>query len=148
HATSNPISNAMGYPGAVVSDLLMQFFGLSSVIVLVPAIAWALWFIAARGVDRMPRRIMAWAGGAILAAAIVGCVTAPPTWPLPSGLGGVIGDLALGIPSWLAGGYPTGAAAILTASIFAVPALWLLALGCGLIGRSQAQDMIATGPRR
>ena len=148
HATSNPISNAMGYPGAVVSDLLMQFFGLSSVIVLVPAMAWALWFIAARGVDRMPRRIMAWAGGAILAAAIVGCVTAPPTWPLPSGLGGVIGDLALAIPSWLAGGYPTGAAAILTSAIFAMPALWLMAFACGLLGRIPVEDAPVSRSKR
>ena len=147
HATDNIITNAMGYPGAVVADLLMQFFGLSSVILLVPAVAWALWLIFARGVDRLPRRIVAWFAGSVLAAAIVGCVAAPPTWPLPSGLGGVAGDLALGIPSWLAGGYPTGAAAILTASIFAVPALWLLAFGCGLIGRSQVEDMIASGPR-
>jgi S-DNA-T family DNA segregation ATPase FtsK/SpoIIIE len=147
HATDNVVSNAMGYPGAVVADLLMQFFGLSAVILLTPAVAWALWLLFARGVDRLPRRIIAWFTGSVLGAAIVGCVTAPPTWPLPSGLGGVVGDLALGIPSWLAGGYPTGAAAILTASIFAVPALWLLAFGSGLLGRSQIEDMIATGPR-
>ena len=36
HATDAPVSNAMGYPGAVFSDLAMQFFGLSSVAALVP----------------------------------------------------------------------------------------------------------------
>ena len=142
HATNNVVSNAMGYPGAVVADLLMQFFGLSAVVLLTPAVAWSLWLMFARGVDRIPRRIAAWIGGSVFGAAIVGCIAAPPTWPLPSGLGGVVGDLALAIPSWLAGGYPTGAAAILTASLFAVPALWLLAFGGGLIGRSKVEDMI------
>src|SRR5690606_36150683 len=103
HATDNAVSNAMGYPGAVVSHLLMQFFGLGSVVVLVPAVAWALWLISARGVDRAPRRVAAWLGGSVLAAGIVGCIQSPPTWPLPSGLGGVVGDVALAIPSWLAG---------------------------------------------
>ena len=42
HATANPVTNAMGYPGAVFSDLAMQFFGLSAVAGLVPAVVWAL----------------------------------------------------------------------------------------------------------
>ncbi len=29
HATDAPVTNAMGYPGAIFSDLAMQFFGLS-----------------------------------------------------------------------------------------------------------------------
>ena len=31
HATDNPVSNAMGFPGAVLADLSMQFLGLASV---------------------------------------------------------------------------------------------------------------------
>ena len=53
HATDNPVTNAMGYPGAVVSDLAMQFFGLSSVAALVPAVIWGFFFASARGVDQM-----------------------------------------------------------------------------------------------
>jgi S-DNA-T family DNA segregation ATPase FtsK/SpoIIIE len=131
HATDNPVTNAMGYPGAVVADLLMQFLGLGAVAALVPAVAWGTRLVTARRIDRMPARAAAWAGSAVLAA---GIVTAPPTWPLPSGLGGVLGDLALGIPSWLAGGYPTGAAAILTVAVFIGPALWLLAFAATLTG--------------
>jgi S-DNA-T family DNA segregation ATPase FtsK/SpoIIIE len=147
HATDNVVTNAMGYPGAVVSDLLMQFFGLSSVIVLIPALAWGLWLLAARSIDRIPRRVGAWLGGAMLGAGIVGCVSAPPTWPLPSGLGGVVGDLALTIPVWFSGGYPTGAAAILTVAIYAAPALWLLAFGSGLIGRLVEEEVAPASAR-
>jgi len=135
HATDDPVTNAGGYPGAVVADLLMQFLGLGAVVALVPAVVWGLRLVAARRIDRMPARAAAWAGAAVLGAGVIGCIVAPPTWPLPSGLGGVIGDLALGIPSWLAGGYPTGAAAILTVAVFIGPALWLLAFASVVIGR-------------
>ncbi|TKT82920.1 DNA translocase FtsK [Aquamicrobium sp. LC103] len=134
-ATDNPVTNAMGYPGAVFADLAMQFFGLSSVLALVPALAWGFWLVSARGIDRMPTRAVAWFAGSVLAAGLVGCVGAPPTWPLPSGLGGVFGDLTLNIPSWLAGGYPSGAAAVLTALVLAGPAMWLLLFGSGAISR-------------
>lgn len=59
HATANPVTNAMGYPGAVFSDIAMQFYGLSSVAGLVPAVIWGVFLVSARGVDRMPRRAAA-----------------------------------------------------------------------------------------
>jgi S-DNA-T family DNA segregation ATPase FtsK/SpoIIIE len=141
HATDNPVTNAMAYPGAVVSDILMQFFGLGAVIALLPAVAWSILLFRARPIDRLPRRIAAWFAGAALAAGAIGCVEAPPTWPLPSGLGGVFGDMALALPSWLSGGYPTGAAAILSAVVLVPPALWLLAFASALIGRLEPAEV-------
>jgi S-DNA-T family DNA segregation ATPase FtsK/SpoIIIE len=135
HATANPVTNAMGYPGAVFSDLAMQFYGLSSVAALVPAVIWGFLFATARGVDRMPRRALAWFGASLLFAAIAGCVVAPPTWPLPSGLGGVFGDMVLKLPSLATGGYPTGWLASLLVMGFAGPAVWLSAYGSGLLSR-------------
>ena len=149
HATDNDVTNAMGYPGAVVADLMMQFLGLGAVVALVPAVAWGLRLMAAQRIERMPARLAAWAGACALGAGIVGCIVAPPTWPLPSGLGGVIGDLALAVPSWLAGGYPSGAAAILTAAVLIGPALWLLGFASTLFGRGAAAEAdVAAMPRR
>ena len=62
HSTDNPVTNALGYGGAVYSDLAMQFFGLSALVTLVPLVAWGLLFATARGVDRMPKRGLAWFG--------------------------------------------------------------------------------------
>ena len=108
HATDNLVTNAMGYPGAVVSDLAMQFFGLSSVAALVPAVIWGFLLASGRGVDRMGKRAAAWFGAALLFAAIAGCLTPPLTWPLPTGLGGVFGDMVLKLPALLIGSYPKG----------------------------------------
>ncbi|MEP9374662.1 DNA translocase FtsK [Mesorhizobium sp. KR1-2] len=137
HATDNPVTNAMDYPGAVFSDLAMQFYGLSSVAALVPAVVWGFLLMTARGVDRMPRRAFAWFGASLLSAAIAGCTTPPPTWPLPSGLGGVLGDMVLKIPGMLTGGYPAGWVGTSVAAALAVPALWLFGYGSGLLLRQR-----------
>ncbi|MFE0017185.1 DNA translocase FtsK [Mesorhizobium sp. NPDC059054] len=136
HATDNPVTNAMGYPGAVFSDLATQFLGLSAVAALVPAVIWGFLLFSARGVDKMPRRGVSWAGFALLAAAMAGCVVPPKTWPLPSGLGGVFGDMVLKVPGLFLGGYPTGLAASIIAVLLAAPALWLFAHGSALISRT------------
>ncbi|OQM77252.1 DNA translocase FtsK [Manganibacter manganicus] len=135
HATDNVVTNAMGYPGAVFSDLAMQFFGLSAVAALVPAVIWGFLLFSARGVDKLPKRGFAWFGFALLAAAIAGCITAPPTWPLPAGLGGVAGDMVLSVPGAFTGGYPTGIIGAVIALLLIAPALWLFAFGAALISR-------------
>ncbi|MCO5161599.1 MAG: DNA translocase FtsK [Mesorhizobium sp.] len=135
HATDNPVTNALGYPGAVYSDIAMQFFGLAALITLLPLLAWGILFVSARGVDRMPRRALAWFGASVLTAGVVGCIEPPASWPLPSGLGGVFGDVVLKLPSLALGGYPTGIAAAIIALLLAGPSLWLLAFASGLIGR-------------
>lgn len=135
HATDNIVTNAMGYVGAVFSDLAMQFFGLAAVAALVPAVVWGFLLFSARGVDRLPKRGLAWFGYAVLAAAMAGCVVPPKTWPLPTGLGGVFGDMVLKIPGFVVGGYPTGLIASVLAVLLAAPALWLFAYGSALIAR-------------
>src|SRR5215831_13308715 len=40
HATSAPVRNLLGVPGAVAADLLMQLFGLASIALIVPVAAW------------------------------------------------------------------------------------------------------------
>ena len=140
HATSNPVTNAMGYPGAVFSDLAMQFFGLSAVAALVPAVAWGIFLATARGIDRMPKRLAAWLGSSVLLAGVAGCFAPPATWPLPTGLGGVLGDMALRLPALFLGEYPSGLAAIFVGIGLAAPGLWLFAYGAGLIRRRDARD--------
>jgi S-DNA-T family DNA segregation ATPase FtsK/SpoIIIE len=147
HATANPVTNAMGYAGAVFSDLAMQFFGLASVAALVPAVIWGFFFFAARGVDKLPKRAAAWLGGALLAAAIAGCIAPPETWPLPTGLGGVFGDMVLKIPAAVTGQYPGGMLATILAALLAAPTLWLSAFGAGLLSRENGFAPMAS-PRR
>jgi DNA segregation ATPase FtsK/SpoIIIE-like protein len=135
HATDAPVTNAMGYPGAVFSDLAMQFYGLSSLAALVPGIIWGVLLASGRGVDRLPGRGGAWFGMSLATAAIAGCIAPPEGWPLPSGLGGVVGDMVLSIPAFFLGGYPAAFSGIVVALIVAVPGSWLFLFGAGLSRR-------------
>jgi S-DNA-T family DNA segregation ATPase FtsK/SpoIIIE len=148
HATDNSVTNAMGYAGAVFSDLAMQFFGLSSVAALIPAVVWGFLLFTARGVDRMPRRAWAWFSGVLLGAAAAGCITPPETWPLPSGLGGVLGDMVLGIPAAVTGEYPSGMLSIILAILLAGPTVYLYAYGAGLLARKNGFAPIAVARRK
>ncbi len=128
--------NALGFSGAAFADLVMQFFGLAGVIGLLPALAWALQLMRNRPIDRISKRAPAWFAGAWLTAAFFGLMPHSQGWPLPNGLGGVLGDMALKIPATFIGGFPTGIIAVILGLLLVPPALWLLGFGAALIGRS------------
>ncbi|MBX8784456.1 DNA translocase FtsK [Ochrobactrum sp. GRS2] len=138
HATANEVTNAAGYPGAVFADLAMQFYGLSSVVVLLPLVFWGILMIVNGRIDRLARRISAWFFASLLFAAIASCVTPPESWPMQIGLGGVFGDMVLKVPGVFLGEFPTGVIALGIAVILSVPALWLCAFASGLIGRERS----------
>ncbi|WP_421594450.1 DNA translocase FtsK 4TM domain-containing protein [Shinella sp. M27] len=140
YASSGTPVNLLGYPGAVFADIFMQFFGLASVIALLPVVAWAIGLISGRRFNRIPQRAAAWLGGAILASAALACVPGPVTWPLPTGLGGVFGDMILRFPALFTGAYPTGMLASILGGIIAVPAAWLMVFSAGLIGTVTIDD--------
>ncbi|WP_313030162.1 DNA translocase FtsK [Brucella sp.] len=137
HATDNPVTNALGYPGAVFSDIAMQFFGLASVPVLLPLVIWSLLLMTRGGISRIAKRSFAWLGAALLFAAIASCFAVPESWPMPIGLGGVFGDMMLRIPGIFIGTFPQGAIASGIALVLAFPALWLCLFASGIIGRRE-----------
>ncbi|RWX75089.1 DNA translocase FtsK [Neorhizobium lilium] len=136
YATDNPPTNILGHPGAVFADLVMQFLGLASVFALLPVLALSLALIAGRRYDRIPARLAAWGGGTLLASATLGCFPAPQTWPIPNGIGGVIGDMILRFPALFVGAYPTGIVAMVLGCIFTIPCVWLMLFASGLVGEA------------
>ena len=140
YATGGVPANLLGYPGSIFADLFMQFFGLASVVAFLPIIAWGLALVAGRRFSRVPQRAAAWFGGAIFASAALSCAPAPVTWPLPTGLGGVFGDMILRFPALFTGAYPTGTLAAILGTLAALPAAGLLLFSAGLIGGATLDD--------
>jgi S-DNA-T family DNA segregation ATPase FtsK/SpoIIIE len=103
HATNAPIRNWLGKPGAIASDLLMQLLGLAAIVVVLPIAGWGWRLITHRPLDREWFRLLLWFCGLILASAFASSLPKTGTWPLPSGLGGVIGDALLRLPTMLLG---------------------------------------------
>ncbi|WP_284179189.1 DNA translocase FtsK [Rhabdaerophilum sp. SD176] len=101
NATTVKARNWLGFPGAVAADLAMQLFGIGSV-GLSAALGLVgsrlLWTRETAGLHwRLLIAILGLMSSAIFAAAL------PTTerWPLPSGLGGALGDVLLGLTAFL-----------------------------------------------
>ncbi len=89
------VANPLGWPGAVVADLLLQSLGVvSAVLVLVPAV-WGWRILRHETVRRWPLRIALLPVAVALACAAVALITPPAAWPLRAGLGGFLGPLML-----------------------------------------------------
>ncbi|GGE08111.1 hypothetical protein GCM10011390_28970 [Aureimonas endophytica] len=134
-ANGGEVVNFAGPSGAIVADLVMQCFGLGAVLVAALPVIWGVLLASGRPVDRIWRRAWLALGGMALGAAALGCFPAPPAWPLPIGLGGVVGDIVLKLPAAVTGAYPSGVFGLVLAAFFALPGTWLFLNGAGLIDR-------------
>src|SRR5437762_922892 len=125
HATNAPVHNLLGTPGAIVADLLMQLVGIAAVTLVALISIWGWRLASHRPLCRERWRLAACMVGILVATGFVACLPRTPHWPLPAGLGGVIGDWLLRLPTWLAGGTfhgwtKTGFAAFSGATAFAM----------------------------
>jgi S-DNA-T family DNA segregation ATPase FtsK/SpoIIIE len=130
HATSRSIRNIVGYPGAIGADLLMQILGLGAVMLILPIAIWGWRMLTHRTFDREALRIACWILCTIIAAGFASCWPHGGSWPLPTGLGGVVGDALVRAP----------------ALVFGPPGLvYRLVLGCILFAAMIATLLIAGG---
>ncbi|MFZ1079590.1 MAG: DNA translocase FtsK 4TM domain-containing protein [Methylovirgula sp.] len=129
HATDRPVHNLLGVPGAITADLIMQMLGLAALALLVPLaiLGWRL--MTARRLDRLGRRLVLWLVGGLAAAGFAAVLPVTSRWPLPTGLGGVLGDAILFVPRRIFGGH---AAILLVFAIgFAVVSILALTASVG-----------------
>ena len=99
HATSGPIRNLMGRPGAIGADMLMQILGLGAIMLILPVAIWGWRLVTHRHFDREALRIACWILCAVIAAGFASCLPRSGAWPLPTGLGGVVGDALVRFPA-------------------------------------------------
>jgi len=140
HATSRAIHNVAGYPGAIGADLLMQILGLGAIMLILPVAIWGWRMLTHRTFDREALRITCWILCTVISAGFASCWAHGGAWPLPTGLGGVVGDALLRAPAVVFGppgfvyclvlGTVLGAAMVVT---------FLIASGMG--SRPQEQEL-------
>ena len=132
YATDGAARNLLGRPGAIFADFLMQIFGLAAVVVVLPIAVWGWRFITHRWLVRTRVRLIAWFVSPIFAAGFAACLKPTLNWPLPSGLGGVVGDMLLKLPMLISGGSLSISNRVSLAAFFGLLTVLALAVAVGM----------------
>ena len=148
HALDRAANNWLGYPGAVVADELMQFFGLGVIVLVAIPVQWAVGFLSHEGLSRPIGKVLSWLGAALAASATLAALPVPASWSLVSGLGGNAGDVLHSLLMMIFGLALTGVWAKMAAAVpMAIAAVFLSLRSLGLT-RQQAISKTAAAPGR
>jgi S-DNA-T family DNA segregation ATPase FtsK/SpoIIIE len=140
HATDAPVHNLLGMPGAIAADLMMQLLGLGALALLLPIAVWGYRLLGHRRLSHERLRVLLWLFGAVLTAAFASSLPKRPSWPLPSGLGGVVGDAVLRLPVFVLHTPLAGMSRLVAALVLAGAALFTFAGAAGMLWRDAAAD--------
>jgi S-DNA-T family DNA segregation ATPase FtsK/SpoIIIE len=130
HATNAPVRNLLGAPGAICADLMMQLFGIAAIVLVLPIVVWGCRLIAHRPGHQW-WRVALWFAGILFAAAFASCLPKTASWPLPTGLGGVIGDALLRVPAFFASPL-SGMTLLAVTAAFGTAAFVMLSVAAGM----------------
>jgi len=143
HIADGPTRNVMGPAGAVVADLIMQLIGLNAALFLAPVVIWG-WQLTIGRIPHVARnRLIGWLIGTLIGAAFMGAL--PPTsgWPLPTGLGGAIGDLMLQLPAAFNNGVLTDTLRLIVLIVTGPLALAAMIYASGVPGHRIVNPVVA-----
>jgi len=134
HATGGQVRNALGAPGAILADILMQTIGLATAVFLVPLVLWGWRLLTGHALGIGRKRLVYWVIGSALAAGALAALPVPESWPLPTGLGGFFGDMVHRFPALITSNMTDGAATIVGGLGLGVPAVLFLLAAAGWLG--------------
>jgi DNA segregation ATPase FtsK/SpoIIIE, S-DNA-T family len=147
HAIDGPVRNLLGRPGAIVADILMQMMGVAAIALLAPPALAGVRLMAGRPLFRARLRLVLWILGALAASAVASALPTTDRWPLPTGLGGVIGDALQALSQKVLGHGPLRLLG--TLAFFATAVLALSgASGIGFDGAGDAEEDDRERPSR
>jgi S-DNA-T family DNA segregation ATPase FtsK/SpoIIIE len=117
HATDGRVRNLLGSGGAIAADLLMQLVGFAAIAAIVPLAILGLRLLTSGHIQRPWLRFTLWIVGVLSAAAVASLLPTTDRWPLPTGLGGVLGDALLSLPRRITNGSGLAMAVVGLASV-------------------------------
>ncbi len=138
-ATDAPVRNILGVPGAIVSDLVMQFLGLAAIALVLTMVTMGWSLLRLRPLRNPFGQVAAGLVGTLLASFALACLPIFGQWPLPVGLGGVIGDVLLGVPEAIVGGPLSAGISVALTIVAGGTALGLLVSACAGAARTRQE---------
>jgi len=142
HATSRAIRNIIGYPGAIGADLLMQILGLGAIMLILPIAIWGWRMLTHRTFDREALRLACWILCTVISAGFASCWPHGGAWPLPTGLGGVVGDALVRAPA-VVFGPPNFIYCLVLGIILGAGMIATLLIASGMGSRPQPDELTA-----
>src|SRR5450755_4371277 len=140
HATSRAIRNIIGYPGAIGADLLMQILGLGAIMLILPIAIWGWRMLTHRTFDREALRLACWMLCTVISAGFASCWPHGGAWPLPTGLGGVVGDALVRAPA-VVFGPPNFIYCLVLGIILGAGMIATLLIASGMGSRPQEEEL-------
>ncbi len=123
--------NILGGWGAIVADLGIQSLGLATIFLFLPLAAWGWHLVANTVPDKIKYRLLAWPiAGLLLSAAFAG-LPQPRSWPLPNGLGGILGDFIMAGAHVIGPFLPQSAVSFVAGLVFLIAGFGLLFFASG-----------------
>jgi DNA segregation ATPase FtsK/SpoIIIE, S-DNA-T family len=95
-ASTAPIANWMGAGGAIIADLLLQLFGLGSLVLVGMLAAWGWRLLVDNRIINKALRTVAMMVALVAFSSVFAVIPAPASWAFNAGLGGNLGALVLG----------------------------------------------------
>ena len=130
-AVNRPVSNLFGRPGAMLSDVMIQLFGLGAMAWLAPLGFLGFRLMSGKLISPLKLRLMVWVLGGLAACGLISALPTIGNWPLPIGLGGIVGDAILNTAQKLPAFAGTSTRALLIA-LFGLIGLFGLAIASGV----------------
>ncbi|MDX2204123.1 MAG: DNA translocase FtsK 4TM domain-containing protein [Hyphomicrobiaceae bacterium] len=93
HETAGPVRNALGAPGAIIADLMLQTLGLAAAVALLPLMIWAFELILSEHVAQIRTKATFYPFAILGLAGAVSALPRTANWPIEHGYGGILGDV-------------------------------------------------------
>jgi S-DNA-T family DNA segregation ATPase FtsK/SpoIIIE len=93
HATGGPVRNALGAPGAIIADLMIQTLGLSAAVALLPLMIWGIELVFAEQISGLRTKVTYYPLAVLGMAGAVSALPLAASWPIQRGYGGILGDV-------------------------------------------------------
>jgi S-DNA-T family DNA segregation ATPase FtsK/SpoIIIE len=145
HAADGPVKNWLGHGGAIVSDVLIQLFGIAVLALVAGPARWGQLLLTGRRLSGAALRAATWILGLFAASAFASLLPRADGWPLPTGLGGALGDAIERLPLLLLGS--SAIAKTLAAAMFALIAIVSLQAALSRNGRPGSEEEHEDQPR-
>ncbi len=155
HATDAEPANWLGYPGAAVADVLIQYLGLASLVLVLIPLVWVYRLFCHEHLPGLKHVLLSWPMATVGTTVLASSLPTPASWPLAGGLGGQIGDsIANIIIGTLSIGLKPLFAELVSFLSGAVAAIWCGLKAVGLtgagtkLGASASVHLLRTSARR